>query len=184
MEGPTPVSALIHAATMVTAGVFLLIRSSYILEFSEFTLSLIIIVGSITALFAATVGLVQNDIKKVIAYSTCSQLGYMVFSCGISNYSTSLFHLMNHAFFKALLFLSAGPIIHALNDEQDMRRMGALNRIMPYTYTMTLIASSSATGPPFPTGYHSKDPILELACRASEPLSDGAQVNVPARAAH
>ena len=162
MEGPTPVSALIHAATMVTAGVFLLIRSSYILEFSEFTLSLIIIVGSITALFAATVGLVQNDIKKVIAYSTCSQLGYMVFSCGISNYSTSLFHLMNHAFFKALLFLSAGAVIHALADEQDMRRMGGLIKTLPFTYSLMFIGSLSLAGFPFLTGFYSKDAILEL----------------------
>ena len=162
MEGPTPVSALIHAATMVTAGVFLLIRSSFILEHSEITLSIIVIVGSITALFAATVGLVQNDIKKVIAYSTCSQLGYMVFSCGISNYSASLFHLMNHAFFKALLFLSAGAVIHALGDEQDMRKMGGLIKTLPFTYSLMLIASLSLAGFPFLTGFYSKDAILEL----------------------
>jgi len=159
---PTPVSALIHAATMVTAGVFLLIRSSFILEHSEITLSIIVIVGSITALFAATVGLVQNDIKKVIAYSTCSQLGYMVFSCGISNYSASLFHLMNHAFFKALLFLSAGAVIHALGDEQDMRKMGGLIKTLPFTYSLMLIASLSLAGFPFLTGFYSKDAILEL----------------------
>jgi NADH-ubiquinone oxidoreductase chain 5 len=162
MEGPTPVSALIHAATMVTAGVFLIIRSSFLLEYSEITLTLIIIVGSITALFAATVGLVQNDIKKVIAYSTCSQLGYMVFSCGISNYSASLFHLMNHAFFKALLFLSAGAVIHALADEQDMRKMGALIKTLPFTYSLMFIASLSLAGFPFLTGFYSKDAILEL----------------------
>ncbi len=159
---PTPVSALIHAATMVTAGVFLLIRSSYILEYSEFALTLIIIVGSITALFAATVGLVQNDIKKVIAYSTCSQLGYMVFSCGVSNYSASLFHLMNHAFFKALLFLSAGAVIHALADEQDMRKMGGLIKTLPFTYSLMFIGSLSLAGFPFLTGFYSKDAILEL----------------------
>ena len=159
---PTPVSALIHAATMVTAGVFLLIRSSFILEYSEIALTLIIIVGSLTALFAATVGLVQNDIKKVIAYSTCSQLGYMVFSCGVSNYSASLFHLMNHAFFKALLFLSAGAVIHALGDEQDMRKMGALIKTLPFTYSLMFIASLSLAGFPFLTGFYSKDAILEL----------------------
>jgi len=159
---PTPVSALIHAATMVTAGVFLLIRSSYLIEYSEIALTIIIIVGSLTALFAATVGLVQNDIKKVIAYSTCSQLGYMVFSCGISNYSVSLFHLMNHAFFKALLFLSAGAVIHALADEQDMRKMGGLIRTLPFTYSLMFIGSLSLAGFPFLTGFYSKDAILEL----------------------
>lgn len=163
MEGPTPVSALIHAATMVTAGVFLLIRSSPLLEFAPNALSVIVIVGALTALFAATVGLVQNDIKKVIAYSTCSQLGYMIFACGLSNYSVSLFHLMNHGFFKALLFLSAGSVIHALLDEQDMRKFGALIQSIPYSYTMILIGSLSLMGFPFLTGFYSKDAILELA---------------------
>ena len=123
MEGPTPVSALIHAATMVTAGVFLIIRSGPLFEVSSLALTIVTILGALTAFFAATTGVVQNDLKKVIAYSTCSQLGYMVMVCGISNYSTSLFHLMNHAFFKALLFLSAGSVIHAVSDEQDMRKM-------------------------------------------------------------
>ena len=163
MEGPTPVSALIHAATMVTAGVFLLIRSSPLLEYAPGALVVVVIVGALTAFFAATVGLVQNDIKKVIAYSTCSQLGYMVFACGISNYSTSLFHLMNHAFFKALLFLSAGAVIHAMADEQDMRKLGGLLRQIPFTYSMMLIGSLSLMGFPFMTGYYSKDAILELA---------------------
>jgi len=163
MEGPTPVSALIHAATMVTAGVFLLIRCSTILEYAPNALVVIVIVGAVTAIFAATVGLVQNDIKKVIAYSTCSQLGYMVFACGISNYSTSLFHLMNHAFFKALLFLSAGSVIHAMADEQDFRKLGAIIRAVPFTYSMMLIGSLSLMGFPFLTGYYSKDAILELA---------------------
>ena len=122
MEGPTPVSALIHAATMVTAGVFLLIRISPIIEYSSVALLIITIIGALTALFAATTGLLQNDLKKVIAFSTCSQLGYMVFSCGLSSYNVSIFHLSNHAFFKALLFLSAGSVIHALSNEQDMRR--------------------------------------------------------------
>jgi NADH-ubiquinone oxidoreductase chain 5 len=162
MEGPTPVSALIHAATMVTAGVFLLIRSSPLLEYSDTTLTLITVIGALTAFFAATVGLVQNDIKKVIAYSTCSQLGYMVFSCGVSNYQASLFHLMNHAFFKALLFLSAGAIIHAISDEQDMRKLGGLIKSLPYTYSLMLIGSLSLMGFPFLTGFYSKDAILEL----------------------
>ena len=162
MEGPTPVSALIHAATMVTAGVFILLRCSPLLEFSSFMLIIITIIGSITAFMAASIGVFQNDLKKVIAYSTCSQLGYMVFSCGLSNYSVSLFHLMNHAFFKALLFLSAGSVIHALFDEQDMRKMGGLINLMPLTYIMVLIGSLSLMGFPFLTGFYSKDLILEL----------------------
>nr|YP_009159650.1 NADH dehydrogenase subunit 5 [Antholoba achates]AKQ50923.1 NADH dehydrogenase subunit 5 [Antholoba achates] len=163
MEGPTPVSALIHAATMVTAGVFLLIRSSPLLEQAPIALMVITVVGSLTAFMAATVGLVQNDLKKVIAYSTCSQLGYMVMACGLSQYSISLFHLMNHAFFKALLFLSAGSVIHALADEQDMRKMGGLIRSIPFTYTMMVIGSLSLMGFPYLTGFYSKDLILELA---------------------
>jgi len=161
MEGPTPVSALIHAATMVTAGVFLLLRCSPLLEYSHNFLSIIAIVGGITAFFAATAGLVQNDIKKVIAYSTCSQLGYMVFSCGVSNYAGSLFHLMNHAFFKALLFLGAGVIIHAFQDEQDMRKMGGLYKLLPFTYSLFLLGSLSLMGFPFLTGFYSKDFIIE-----------------------
>lgn len=163
MEGPTPVSALIHAATMVTAGVFLIIRCSPLIEYSSTTLSVITIVGALTAFFASTTGLLQNDIKRVIAYSTCSQLGYMVFACGLSSYSLSAFHLMNHAFFKALLFLGAGAVIHAMNDEQDMRRMGRLYRIVPVTYVLMIIASFSLMGVPFLTGFYSKDAILELA---------------------
>jgi NADH-ubiquinone oxidoreductase chain 5 len=163
MEGPTPVSALIHAATMVTAGVFLLIRCSPLLEYAPNALIVIAIIGACTAFMAATIGVVQNDIKKVIAYSTCSQLGYMVFACGISNYATSLFHLMNHAFFKALLFLSAGCVIHAMADEQDMRKLGGLIKALPMTYSMMLIGSLSLMGFPFLTGYYSKDAILELA---------------------
>nr|QWT29576.1 NADH dehydrogenase subunit 5 [Stichopathes sp. SCBUCN-8849]WAU48128.1 NADH dehydrogenase subunit 5 [Cirrhipathes cf. anguina LS-2022] len=163
MEGPTPVSALIHAATMVTAGVFLLIRSSPLLEQAPLALMVVTIIGSLTAFMAATVGLVQNDLKKVIAYSTCSQLGYMVVACGISHYSISLFHLMNHAFFKALLFLSAGSVIHALADEQDMRKMGGLMKSIPFTYTMMVIGSLSLMGFPYLTGFYSKDLILELA---------------------
>nr|YP_009122398.1 NADH dehydrogenase subunit 5 [Pseudosiderastrea formosa]AJH66172.1 NADH dehydrogenase subunit 5 [Pseudosiderastrea formosa] len=163
MEGPTPVSALIHAATMVTAGVFLLIRSSPFFEQAPLALMAVTIVGSLTVLLAATVGVVQNDLKKVIAYSTCSQLGYMVVACGISHYSISLFHLMNHAFFKALLFLSAGSVIHALSDEQDMRKMGGLIKLIPLTYILVVIGSLSLMGFPYLTGFYSKDLILELA---------------------
>ncbi len=163
MEGPTPVSALIHAATMVTAGVFVLLRCSPLISYSSYSLTFITIIGSLTAIFAATIGLVQNDLKRVIAYSTCSQLGYMVFSCGLLNYSASIFHLTNHAFFKALLFLSAGVIIHALNDEQDMRKMGGLLKLLPYTYVVVLIGSLALIGFPFLAGFYSKDVILEYA---------------------
>ena len=162
MEGPTPVSALIHAATMVTAGVFVLLRCSPLIEYSEKALLIISLMGALTAFMAATIGVVQNDLKKVIAYSTCSQLGYMVFSLGLSNYSVSLFHLMNHAFFKALLFLSAGSVIHALSDEQDMRKMGGLLKLIPVTYIMIFIGSLSLMGFPFLTGFYSKDALLEL----------------------
>jgi NADH-ubiquinone oxidoreductase chain 5 len=163
MAGPTPVSALIHAATMVTAGIFLMIRFSPLIEYSEITLISVTIIGAITAFFAATVGMVQNDLKKVIAYSTCSQLGYMLFACGISNYNVALFHLLNHGFFKALLFLSAGSVIHAMMDQQDMRRLGGLIKSLPYTYSLMLIGSLSLMGFPFLTGFYSKDAILELA---------------------
>ncbi len=162
MEGPTPVSALIHAATMVTAGVFLIIRSAPFLEGSPLALTIITIVGALTAMFSATVGIVQNDLKKVIAYSTCSQLGYMVMICGLSCYSVSLFHLGNHAFFKALLFLSAGSVIHAVSDEQDLRKMGGLIQGLPFSYVMILIGSFSLIGFPYLTGFYSKDLILEL----------------------
>jgi NADH-ubiquinone oxidoreductase chain 5 len=163
MEGPTPVSALIHAATMVTAGVFLIIRTSPIFEYAPNALMVVTFMGALTAFFAATTGMLQNDLKRVIAYSTCSQLGYMVFACGLSNYSVSMFHLMNHAFFKALLFLSAGSVIHAMSDEQDMRKMGGLINLLPFTYSMMLIGSLSLMGFPFLTGFYSKDVILELA---------------------
>nr|YP_010241706.1 NADH dehydrogenase subunit 5 [Rhizosolenia setigera]QTI82394.1 NADH dehydrogenase subunit 5 [Rhizosolenia setigera]WAQ69957.1 NADH dehydrogenase subunit 5 [Rhizosolenia setigera]WAQ69993.1 NADH dehydrogenase subunit 5 [Rhizosolenia setigera]WAQ70029.1 NADH dehydrogenase subunit 5 [Rhizosolenia setigera]WAQ70065.1 NADH dehydrogenase subunit 5 [Rhizosolenia setigera] len=163
MEGPTPVSALIHAATMVTAGVFLLARCSCIYEYTPNVLIFITFLGSSTAFFAATVGLVQNDLKRVIAYSTCSQLGYMVFACGLSNYNVGVFHLINHAFFKALLFLSAGSVIHAVFDEQDMRKMGGLKKLVPFTYSMIVIGSLALAGFPFLTGFYSKDVILEVA---------------------
>jgi NADH-ubiquinone oxidoreductase chain 5 len=149
MEGPTPVSALIHAATMVTAGVFLIARCSLIFEYAPLALSIVTVFGALTAFFAATTALVQNDLKRVIAYSTCSQLGYMVFACGTSNYNVGVFHLANHAFFKALLFLTAGAIIHALADEQDMRKMGGLVKILPYSYAMIMIGSLSLAGFPF-----------------------------------
>jgi NADH-ubiquinone oxidoreductase chain 5 len=161
MEGPTPVSALIHAATMVTAGVFLLVKTSWLLELSPKTLLIIGFSGAITSLFAASSGLLLSDIKKIIAYSTCSQLGYMIFINGLSNYHVSLFHLVNHAIFKALLFLCAGAIIHSLSNEQDIRRMGGLLKILPLSYSTFLIASLAITGFPFLTGFFSKDIILE-----------------------
>ena len=162
MEGPTPVSALIHAATMVTAGVFLIARCSYLFEFSSFSLNIIVFIGSTTAFFAATTGLFQNDLKRVIAYSTCSQLGYMIFACGLSNYDVGLFHLSNHAFFKALLFLGAGSVIHAISDEQDLRKLGGLRKILPFSYAIILIGSLALIGFPFLAGFYSKDVILEL----------------------
>ena len=163
MEGPTPVSALIHAATMVTAGVFLVVRCSPIFEYSQFTLNVITYVGLITSLFAASVALLQNDIKKVIAYSTCSQLGYMFFACGISAYSLAMFHLVTHAFFKALLFLGAGCVIHCLHHEQDCNKMGGLYKKLPVTFAFIIIGSIALIGiPPF-AGYFSKDLILEYA---------------------
>jgi len=163
MEGPTPVSALIHAATMVTAGVFLIARSSFIYDHAQSILSWIAILGALTAFFASTTGLVQNDLKRVIAYSTCSQLGYMIFACGLSSYSAGIFHLTNHAFFKALLFLGAGSVIHAVTDEQDMRRMGGLKSLIPFTYSMMTIGSLALIGFPFLAGFYSKDLILEIA---------------------
>ena len=163
MEGPTPVSSLLHAATLVTAGVYLLIRLHPVLDKSPMVLTVICVLGAITALVAATIGLVQNDLKKVIAYSTCSQLGYMVFSIGLSSANVSIFHLSNHAFFKALLFLSAGSVIHALGDEQDVRKYGAGLLTQPLTYFMILVGSLSLMGVPFLTGFYSKDLILELA---------------------
>jgi len=161
MEGPTPVSALIHAATMVTAGIFLIIRSSFIFEYSPRFLLILATIGGITALVSGTIGAVQNDIKKIIAYSTCSQLGYMALACGLSNYNIALFHLFNHAFFKALLFLSAGSIIHMLNNEQDIRKMGGLAKLSPFIYISILVASLALTGFPFLSGFFSKDLIIE-----------------------
>jgi NADH-quinone oxidoreductase subunit L len=172
MEGPTPVSALIHAATMVTAGVFMVCRLSPMFEYAPLALDLVTYVGAFTAFFAATIGLVQNDIKRVIAYSTCSQLGYMFFAAGVSAYSASMFHLMTHAYFKALLFLGAGAVIHAVSDEQDMRRMGGLWRRIPITYTYMWIGSLALAGIPPLSGFFSKDLIIESAY-ASIHLTDG-----------
>lgn len=161
MEGPTPVSALIHAATMVTAGVFLICRTFYLFEYSPNIGILITILGSLTAFIAGTIGLVQNDLKRVIAYSTCSQLGYMVFACGVSHYDIAFYHLTNHAFFKAALFMGAGSVIHALQDEQDMRKFGGLKNFLYFTFIVILIGSLSLIGFPFLTGFFSKDAILE-----------------------
>nr|WP_231288302.1 NADH-quinone oxidoreductase subunit L [Mariprofundus ferrooxydans] len=161
MEGPTPISALIHAATMVTAGVFMVARCSPMFEYSDTALAAVTLVGAITAWMCATIGLVQNDIKRVIAYSTCSQLGYMFVACGVSAYSVGIFHLMTHAFFKALLFLAAGSVIHAVMAEQDIRKMGRLRKYMPITYITMLIAALALSGvPPF-AGFWSKDLIIE-----------------------
>jgi len=163
MEGPTPVSALIHAATMVTAGVFMVARLSPMFEYAPDALAVVCVIGASTAIFAASVGLVQNDIKRVIAYSTCSQLGYMFFACGVSAYAAAIFHLMTHAFFKALLFLSSGSVIHAMSGEQDMRKMGGLASHIKVTYAMMWIGSLALAGVPFFAGYFSKDIILEAA---------------------
>src|SRR3712207_2391597 len=166
MEGPTPVSALIHAATMVTAGVFMVARLSPIFEYAPAALTVVTVIGGITAFFAATIGLVQNDIKRVIAYSTCSQLGYMFVGLGVGAYGAGVFHLFTHAFFKALLFLGAGSVIHAMHHEQDMRHMGALRRYIPLTTAMMAIGTLALTGFPFTAGYYSKDAIIEAAYAA------------------
>ena len=163
MEGPTPVSALIHAATMVTAGVFLVVRCSPIYEYSELALNIITIVGMSTALFAASVALVQTDIKKIIAYSTCSQLGYMFFATGVGAYNVAMFHLFTHAFFKALLFLGSGSVIHAFKDEQNINNMGGVWKKLPYTYVLMIIGTLALTGFPFLSGFYSKDAIIEFA---------------------
>jgi NADH-quinone oxidoreductase subunit L len=174
MEGPTPVSALIHAATMVTAGVFMVARLSPVFELAPTALEVVVVIGTITAFFAATVGLVQNDIKRVIAYSTCSQLGYMFVACGVGAYSVGIFHLFTHAFFKALLFLGAGSVIHGMHHEQDMRRMGGLAKKLPITWAMMLIGTLALTGVGIPhlvgfAGFHSKDAIIEAAYAAHTP---------------
>ena len=175
MEGPTPVSALIHAATMVTAGVFMLARLSPLFELSHTALIVVTCIGAITAFFAATVGLVQNDIKRVIAYSTCSQLGYMFVALGLGFYSAAIFHLFTHAFFKALLFLGSGSVIHAVSDEQDMRKMGGLRKLIPKTYWMMIVGTLALTGVGIPmtvigtAGFFSKDAIIEGAFAGAQP---------------
>ncbi|RWP32825.1 NADH-quinone oxidoreductase subunit L [Mesorhizobium sp.] len=177
MEGPTPVSALIHAATMVTAGVFMLARLSPLFELSHSALIVVTFIGAFTAFFAATVGLVQNDIKRVIAYSTCSQLGYMFVALGVGAYGAAIFHLFTHAFFKALLFLGSGSVIHAVSDEQDMRRMGGLRTLIPKTYWMMVIGTLALTGVGIPVtvigtaGFFSKDAIVESAFAAHNPVA-------------
>jgi NADH-quinone oxidoreductase subunit L len=172
MEGPTPVSALIHAATMVTAGVFLVVRMSPLFEYAPDALLLVTIVGAATAFLTATIALVQNDIKRVIAYSTCSQLGYMFFAAGLSAYGAAMFHLFTHAFFKALLFLGAGAVIHALSDEQDMRKMGGLKSMIPATYLLMIVGTLALTGCPFTAGFFSKDMILEVAYVSEGPVAN------------
>ena len=162
MEGPTPVSSLIHAATMVTAGIFLISRFSFLFDCVGNMFVLLILIGSVTAFRSSTIGLLQTDIKKVVAYSTCSQLGYMSVCRGFSAYNNSMYHLFNHAFFKALLFLTAGYVIHALSNEQDIRRMGSLPRLLPLSYMMMLVGSLSLIGFPFSSGFYSKDKIIEL----------------------
>jgi NADH-quinone oxidoreductase subunit L len=163
MEGPTPVSALIHAATMVTAGVFMLARMSPVFEYAPVALEVVTVLGALTAFVAATIGLTQFDIKRVIAYSTMSQLGYMFFAIGVGAYPAAVFHLMTHAFFKALLFLGAGSVIHAMSDEQDMRNMGGIWKQIPVTYVMMWIGNLALAGIPIFAGFYSKDMILEVA---------------------
>jgi NADH-quinone oxidoreductase subunit L len=171
MEGPTPVSALIHAATMVTAGVFMVARLSPLFELAPVAQSAVVIIGATTAIFAATVGLVQNDIKRIIAYSTCSQLGYMFVAMGVGAYSVGMFHLFTHAFFKALLFLGAGSVIHAMHHEQDIRHMGGLRKKIPATYWLMVIGTLALTGFPLTAGYFSKDAIIEAAFASKNPFA-------------
>ncbi len=171
MEGPTPVSALIHAATMVTAGVFMVARLSPLFELAPIASAFVIFIGATTAIFAATVALVQNDIKRIIAYSTCSQLGYMFVAMGVGAYSVGMFHLFTHAFFKALLFLGSGSVILAMHHEQDIRRMGGLWRKIPFTYGAMLIGTLALTGFPFTAGFFSKDAIIEAAAAGNNPMA-------------
>ncbi len=171
MEGPTPVSALIHAATMVTAGVFMVARMSPLFELSPVALTVVTVIGAITAFFAATVGVAQNDIKRVVAYSTCSQLGYMFVALGLGAYAAGIFHLFTHAFFKALLFLGSGSVIHALHGEQDLRKMGGLRGAIPFTFAMMVIGTLSLTGFPFTAGFFSKDAIIEVAWASTAPAA-------------
>jgi len=169
MEGPTPVSALIHAATMVTAGVFMVARLSPLFEQAPFAQTVVLVIGGLTSIFAATIALVQNDIKRVIAYSTCSQLGYMFVALGAGAYSVGIFHLLTHACFKALLFLSAGSVITAMHHEQDMRRMGGLRSSIPVTFAMMVVGTIAITGVPFTAGFYSKDAIINAAYATDRP---------------
>ena len=171
MEGPTPISALIHAATMVTAGVFMVARMSPLFEFSETALAMVTLIGAITALFMSLVAIVQNDIKRIVAYSTLSQLGYMVVALGVSAYSAAIFHLFTHAFFKALLFLGAGSVIVALHHEQDIRKMGGLYKKLPITYWCTFIGTLALIGTPFFSGFYSKDSIISAVSSAQGDFS-------------
>lgn len=176
MEGPTPASALIHAATMVTAGVYLVIRCSPIFELCPAALNCLVLVGTLTAAITAMCAVVETDIKKVVAYSTCSQLGYMFVACGFSGYHIALFHLFNHAFFKALLFLCAGSIIHSLSNEQNLMRMGGLKRLLPLTYCSMLVGLLSLSAFPFSSGYFSKELILALAICSHGPIATFAYI--------
>src|SRR6266496_3261897 len=167
MEGPTPVSALIHAATMVTAGVYMVARSNAIFNRAPDALAVVAVIGALTAIFAATIGLAQTDIKRVLAYSTVSQLGYMFLACGVAAYTAGIFHLMTHAFFKGLLFLAAGSVIHGIGGEQDMRKMGGLRKKIPWTFWTMTIATFAIAGIPPLAGFFSKDEILWRAYQAS-----------------
>lgn len=162
MEGPTPVSALIHAATMVTAGVFLMVRLAGLFVLSTSVLDFVCIIGALTAFFGASTATVQTDVKKTIAFSTCSQLGYMVMACGVGHFSAAFFHLLTHAFFKALLFLCAGVLIHTLGGEQDIRKMGGLRKLVPVVYITMTLASLALSGIPYLAGYYSKDLIIGI----------------------
>src|ERR1700748_3425828 len=183
MEGPTPVSALIHAATMVTAGVFMVARLSPLFELAPDAQAVVMFFGATTAFFAATIGLVQNDIKRIVAYSTCSQLGYMFVAMGAGAYSVGMYHLFTHAFFKALLFLGSGSVIYAMHHEQDIRMMGGLWRKIPITYGMMFIGTLALTGFPLTAGYFSKDAIIESAIAGHNPFAlDGSVVAIVAPA--
>ena len=183
MEGPTPVSALIHAATMVTAGVFMVARLSPLFELAPTAAAFVTFIGATTAIFAATVGLVQNDIKRIVAYSTCSQLGYMFVAMGVGAYSVGMFHLFTHAFFKALLFLGSGSVILAMHHEQDIRNMGGLWRKIPFTYGVMVVGTLALTGFPFTAGYFSKDKIIEAAAAGTNPMASYAFIMTVAAAA-
>jgi NADH:ubiquinone oxidoreductase subunit 5 (subunit L)/multisubunit Na+/H+ antiporter MnhA subunit len=178
MEGPTPVSALIHAATMVTAGIFLLIRCSFLFEMSDNIRNLIVILGAFTAFFSAFTAIFLYDIKKIIAYSTCSQLGYMALACGLSQYTIGFFHLINHAFFKALLFLTAGAIIHSFNNEQDMRKLSGLYTRMPFIHSAILIGNIAIMGLPFLSGFYSKDLVIEVTYLKGFNIFNAATINI------